>query len=131
MISTRSVRRATWPRSHVARRWPRACDEDRGAVSCSWAGTTRSAAPAPPTACPSASLLLSQEEQNVCNQNQFKREQAVALPWHFGGNGLAGKRFRPWCRGWERGHGRDGRGLAGGGGGMGLGGSWGGGPPHA
>src|SRR4051812_1666302 len=27
--------------------------------------------------CPSASLLLSQEEQNACNQNQFKREQAV------------------------------------------------------
>jgi len=37
-----------------------------------------------------------------------------ALLWHSGGNGLAGKRFRPWCRGWERGHGRDGRGLAGG-----------------
>src|SRR4051794_9765062 len=50
--------RATWPRSHAARRSPRVCGADPLVRSCPWAGTPQSAAPGPSMLRPSASLLL-------------------------------------------------------------------------
>src|SRR3954451_1821731 len=71
-------RRATWPRSDAARRWPTACAAGPEAGSCPWAGIPRSAAPASSSVRLSAwPLLPSQEEQNARNPIQFKREQAL------------------------------------------------------
>src|SRR3954451_515518 len=71
-------RRATWPRSDAARRWPTACAAGPEAGSCPWAGIPRSAAPASSSVRLSAwPLLPSQEEQNARKPIQFKREQAL------------------------------------------------------